>query len=101
MRIGFDPFIGPAPNRHIHFFFPVGSMATDPSNAGSGGPSPGDWVLWDEPNPFGPGGNQLPYRVEDARDVDAREICVLVADSQHVVEVGTGNCLPLPAAVVG
>ena len=99
--LGFDPFIGPAPNRHIHFYFPVGTMASDPSNAGSGGPSPGDWVLWDEPNPFGPGGNQSPYQVADAREVDAREICVLVADSEHAVSVGTGNCLPLPDAVIG
>src|SRR4029079_10799936 len=60
---GFSPLIGPAPNRHIHFYFPVGSMAADPANAGTSGPSPGDWVLWDQPNPFGPGGQIAPYTV--------------------------------------
>jgi hypothetical protein len=98
---GFTPLIGPAPNRHIHFYFPVGSMATDPANAGTSGPSPGDWVLWDQPNPFGPGGTIAPYTVADARKVNARSICVLVADAVHAVTPGTGNCLELPPAVTG
>ena len=98
---GFSPLIGPAPNRHIHFYFPVGSMAADPANAGTSGPSPGDWVLWDQPNPFGPGGQIAPYTVADARQVAARSICVLVADAAHAVTPGTGNCLDLPATVTG
>jgi hypothetical protein len=98
---GFEPFIGGPPNRHIHFYFPVGSMATDPNNAGRGGPNPGDWRLWDMPNPFGPGGRLSAYTAADARAVGATRICALVADSTHVVTPGTGNCLDLPPTVSG
>jgi actin-like ATPase involved in cell morphogenesis len=97
---GYTPLIGPSPNRHVHFYFNVGRMATDPLNAGTNGPQPGDWVQWDAPNPMGPGGLQRGYTVSDARDVKATQLCIAVADHQHAVVPRSGNCLPLPAAVI-
>jgi hypothetical protein len=89
---GFTPKISPAPSedRHVHFYFPVGAM-TNPLNAGTSGPSPGTWQLWDVLpifNLYGPA---------DAAAAGATQMCILVADAVHAVEVGTGNCFPLPA----
>jgi molecular chaperone DnaK len=97
---GYTPLIGPSPNRHVHFYFNVGKMAADPLNAGTNGPQPGDWVQWDAPNPMGPGGLQRGYTVSDARDAKATQLCIAVADHKHAVVPSSGNCLPLPAAVI-
>ena len=98
---GFEPLISGPPNRHVHFFFKVDEIAADITNAGSAGPdSRGNWILWDGPNPFGPGGSIRGYSVTQAQAAKATELCVLVADSNHVVAQGTGNCLPLPPSIV-
>jgi molecular chaperone DnaK len=97
---GYTPLIGPSPNRHVHFYFNVGKMAADPLNAGTSGSDPGDWVQWDAPNPMGPGGLQRGYTVSDARDVKATQLCIAVADHKHAVAPRSGNCLPLPPAVI-
>ena len=97
---GFVPFRGTAPNRHVHFFFPVGNNADDPQNAGTGTESRGSWIAWDDAV-FGPGGQSAGYTIFDAIEVGATELCALVADANHEVTVGTGNCAPLPAESLG
>ena len=79
---------------------PATAFAADVLNAGARGPDPAEWVLWDQPNPFGQGGVNGPYTVGDAKSRGATEICVLVADNLHAVTPGTGNCLPIPADVL-
>ncbi|MFN0028955.1 MAG: Hsp70 family protein [Acidimicrobiales bacterium] len=81
--------------RHIHFFFPNHpEIAEDPNNAGTGGTKhDNNWILWDDPNPFG---GPTAYGIEAVQAAQATEICVLVADPQHRVLPNTGNCLPLP-----
>jgi hypothetical protein len=85
---GYDPKVSENPTtHHIHFFFDTVAQA----NAGTNGPKPGLWVLYDVPSPF------TKYKVSD-RPAGAQQMCALVADSHHGVETGTGNCLALPAA---
>jgi actin-like ATPase involved in cell morphogenesis len=87
--------------RHIHFFFPdIPAIQADVRNAGAGGPNPADWRLWALPNPFGLNGENGPYTVQDAREVGATQVCVLVADQSHAVTPETGNCLPIPPEVL-
>ena len=69
---------------HIHFFFDT----VAPENAGTNGNPPGEWALYDGPSPF----TQL--KVSD-RPEGATKICALVADHQHRITTGTGNCLDL------
>ena len=59
----------------------------------------GDWRLWDGPNPFtATGGEQgrTGYTLDDARAVGATQLCSIVADPDHAVVPGTGNCIGLP-----
>jgi hypothetical protein len=82
----FTPLIGSGPDDyHVHFFFDT----VAPENAGTNGPAPGDWFLYDGPSPF------TGYTFAD-RPPAATQLCVLVADAAHGVTVGTGNCMPLP-----
>jgi actin-like ATPase involved in cell morphogenesis len=74
-------------SHHIHFFFD----AVEPKNAGTNGPKPGSWILWDLPTPF------TGYKVSD-RPQAAKQMCALVADYRHAVELNTGNCWALPSS---
>lgn len=86
---GFVPKLqGATPSdHHLHFFF---DDITDPINAGTSGLNPGEWIIWDDVHPFDQ------YKVSDAEDRGATQMCVLVADAQHAVETETGNCVDLP-----
>lgn len=70
---------------HVHFFFDT----VAPENAGSNGKPPGQWVDYDGPSPF------FGMKVAD-RPAGATKICALVADFQHGILPGTGNCADLP-----
>ena len=84
--VGYDPELSEEPGtHHLHFFFDD----TAAEHAGQQSATPGRWVLWDVPSPF------TGYRVAD-RPNDADRICALVADHVHNVELGSGNCVPLP-----
>lgn len=72
---------------HIHFFFDTVAQ----ENAGTNGPNPGAWILYDVPSPF------TGYNVTD-RPAASRYMCALVADRNHGVELGTGNCMSLPTS---
>lgn len=82
----FEPFIGEGDQDfHVHFFF----NDLEPANAGTNGPSPGEWFLYDGPSPF------TGYTFAD-RPPEATQLCALVADARHGVTVGSGNCVTLP-----
>lgn len=87
MVSGFEPHIGCCGDgsHHLHFYFDD----LDPENAGTNGRSPGSWEMYDGPSPFSA------YGVS-ARPADATQMCVLIADTSHAVELGTGNCYDLP-----
>lgn len=71
------------PGVHIHFFFDT----VPPEQAGV--PGSGPWILYGGPRPF------TGYAVSD-RPANAARMCALVANPNHSVQQGTGNCLALP-----
>ncbi len=76
---------------HIHFFFDT----VAPENAGTNGPDPAEWILYDGPVPF------TGYGPAD-RPPGADKICALVANHLHEIAMyggradKTGNCVDLP-----
>jgi hypothetical protein len=85
---GFQPQLGGA-NKHVHFFWDT----VPPSQAGR--PGDGPWQLY--PTSYGTIGGS-PFTMFGVSDVPpgARQICILVANSDHSVIQGTGNCMNLP-----
>ncbi len=77
---GYDPVL---PGRHLHFFFDT----VPPTEAGV--PGSGPWIIYAGPVPF------TGWRVSD-RPAGATQMCILVANSNHSVVQGTGNCVDLP-----
>ena len=77
---GYDPKL---PGRHVHFFFDT------VSHDDAGVPGKGPWFLYAGPVPF------TGYKVSD-RPSGADQMCILVANSDHSVVDGTGNCVDLP-----
>lgn len=71
------------PGLHVHFFFDTVS----PQNAGV--PGSGPWILYGGPRPF------TRYTASD-RPSGASQMCILVANADHSVQAGSGNCYPLP-----
>jgi serine/threonine protein kinase len=71
------------PGQHVHFFFDT----VPPEQAGV--PGSGPWILYGGPRPF------TGYSVSD-RPAGANQLCALVANSDHSVIQGSGNCLDLP-----
>ena len=81
--IGFTPDIPGV--RHVHFFFDT----VPPTQAGTPA-DPRNWILYDGASPF------RGYQVND-RPNGARQMCILVANHDHSVIQGTGNCVALPS----
>lgn len=77
---GFEPQM---PGQHVHFFF----NTVPPEEAGV--PGDGPWYAYGGSSPF------TEYRVAD-RPAGATQMCVLVANPDHSVQLGTGNCYNLP-----
>lgn len=71
------------PGTHVHFFF----NTVTPEQAGV--PGNGPWILYGGPTPF------TQYGPAD-RPSSATQMCILVANSDHSVQLGTGNCVALP-----
>ena len=71
------------PGRHVHFFFDTVSTA----NAGV--PGSGPWKLYGGPSPF------TEYAESDKVGLPS-SMCILVANEDHSIIPGTGNCFPLP-----
>ena len=84
--VGFQPTL---PGQHLHFFYNTVSLQD------AGVPGRGPWQLY----PAAPGQpNESPFtlfRVTD-RPRNASQLCVLVANPNHSVNQGTGNCVDLP-----
>ena len=78
---GYSPKL---PGMHVHFFF----NTVKPADAGV--PGKGPWKLYATPNPF------TQYKVGD-RPSGATQMCILVANPDHSVIQGTGNCVDLPS----
>jgi hypothetical protein len=71
------------PGMHVHFFF----NSVPPKQAGM--PGSGPWYVYGGPRPFkGYGVTQRP--------AGATQMCALVANSNHTVIAGSGNCVDLP-----
>lgn len=84
---GFEPLV---PGQHVHFFW----NTVPPDQAGT--PGSGPWQLY----PTGPGQpNTSPFTMYglQARPSGATQICILVANPDHSVIQGTGNCVDLPS----
>ncbi len=71
------------PGRHVHFFFDT------VDHAEAGVPGGGPWEVYAGPIPF------TGYRVNQ-RPNGANQMCILVANSNHSIVQGTGNCMDLP-----
>jgi hypothetical protein len=71
------------PGMHVHFFF-----NTVPQEE-AGIPGDGPWYLWGGPRPFDG------YRLSDRPQV-ATQMCILVANADHSVQLNSGNCVILP-----
>lgn len=71
------------PGRHVHFFFDT----VPPAQAGV--PGAGPWKIYGGASPF------TEYGIAD-RPAGATRLCALVANSDHSVIQGTGNCVALP-----
>jgi hypothetical protein len=83
---GFEPLV---PGQHVHFFF----NTVPPEQAGT--PGSGPWQIY----PTGPGQpNTSPFTLYtvNQRPADATQLCILVANQDHSVNPGTGNCVDLP-----
>jgi uncharacterized repeat protein (TIGR01451 family) len=78
--VGFTPQL---PGQHVHFFFDT----VPPEQAGM--PGSGPWYVYGGPSPF------TGYGVAD-RPLGATQLCVLVANPDHSVIQGSGNCYDLP-----
>lgn len=77
---GFQPAL---PGQHVHFFFDT----VPPEQAGI--PGTGPWFVYGGGSPF------TGYATAD-RPAAASALCILVANPDHSVKPGTGNCFPLP-----
>lgn len=83
---GFEPTL---PGQHLHFFWNL----VPPAEAGL--PGSGPWQLY--PASTGASGAS-PFTLFETQDRPgaATQICVLVANPNHSVNQGTGNCVDLP-----
>jgi actin-like ATPase involved in cell morphogenesis len=99
---GFEPVIyepgkkGKPDDHHVHFFFDT--IGAD--RAGTNTPNPGIWQVWDRDSGHG----ELRFDAFTLSNqsqnggAGATKLCILVADAQHGVEQGSGNCMPLPTS---
>jgi uncharacterized repeat protein (TIGR01451 family) len=76
-------FVSQMPGQHVHFFFDT----VPPEEAGV--PGAGPWFVYAGSSPF------TGYGPAD-RPQGANQMCILVANQDHSVIQGTGNCYDLP-----
>jgi len=86
--IGYTPVL---PGQHVHFFFDTVPLDQ------AGTPGSGPWQIY----PAGPNQpNTSPFTLltVDDRPSGATQMCILVANPDHSVIQGTGNCVDLPGS---
>lgn len=71
------------PGQHVHFYFDTVAEAQ------AGVPGNGPWILYGGPRPFTGYG-------EGDRPGGASAMCARVANADHSIIYGSGNCYPLP-----
>jgi hypothetical protein len=72
------------PGMHVHFYFDTVTEAQ------AGVPGAGPWILYGGPRPF------KGYSVSQ-RPGGASQMCIRVANHDHSIIVGSGNCVDLPS----
>jgi hypothetical protein len=83
---GFTPQL---PGQHVHFYFD----SVPPEQAGM--PGSGPWQLY--PAAAGQSGaSPFTLLTVASRPPNANQMCILVANNDHSVNQGTGNCVALP-----
>lgn len=81
-----ENFVPDTSDLHVHFFFDT----VAPEDAGV--PGSGPWILYGGPSPFtGYSFGDRPFGPDGAE-----QMCILVANADHSVRLGTGNCVKLP-----
>ena len=70
------------PGQHVHFYFDT------VSEANAGVPGSGPWKLYGGPRPF--------TQYTEADRGNASYMCIRVANPDHSIIFGSGNCVPLP-----
>jgi hypothetical protein len=83
---GFEPRFG---DMHVHFFF----NTAQPEDAGV--PSSGPWQIYPASQDQ-PGTSPFTMLSVNDRPGDATQMCILVANPDHSVQLNTGNCFDLP-----
>ena len=71
------------PGVHVHFFF------DNVPQEQAGNPGNGPWYLYGGPRPFDK------FRLTD-RPEESAQMCALVANANHSIQLNSGNCAPLP-----
>jgi serine/threonine-protein kinase len=72
------------PGLHVHFYW-----NSIPEVRAGVGPNQADWFVWGGPRPFDG------WTTTD-RPSDATGMCAVVANEDHTIKPGTGNCMALP-----
>ena len=70
------------PGRHVHFYF------NTVYEVDAGMPGSGPWKVYGGPRPFS--------QYTEADRGEATSMCIVVANPDHTIIPGTGNCFPLP-----
>jgi hypothetical protein len=83
---GYQPAL---PGMHMHFYFDT--VSSEQAGAPGGGP----WQIYPNMSGGSASSPMMLYGVAD-RPAGANQMCVLVANPNHSVNQGTGNCYPLP-----
>ncbi|RME40436.1 MAG: right-handed parallel beta-helix repeat-containing protein [Caldilineae bacterium] len=85
---GFTPQLA-AGRQHLHFFFDT----VPPSEAGV--PGAGPWKIYPT-SPGGPADSPYTGYTRSEKPPGATQMCVLIAEYDHSVRQGSGNCFDLP-----
>ena len=72
------------PGMHVHFYW--NTIYEEEAGAG---PNAAEWFVWGGPRPF------TGYTASE-RPAGATEMCAVVANPDHTIKLGTGNCIVLP-----
>lgn len=81
-----ENFTPALPGTHVHFFFDT------VAEADAGVPGSGPWVVYGGSSPF----TGYTFADRPFGPDGAERLCILVANPDHSVQTGTGNCMKLP-----